>query len=182
MKCKFICLSITFLLCLCSCESTESVDSSQLNISQAITLEEPAISAKIQISNAIGNAQSFTSFTAEEQQQLSNYLDLWRESIINLSKHDCTPSNYKDDSLESSTKYISSLFDKYKSDNEKRKCLTDFYQIAYVDAKYQLEYLKSSSIIGGESSFVYDEVYDRYVYDIAQAYNIVGETYYPDDF
>ena len=78
---------------------------------------------------------------------------------------------------------MSDLFDEYKKDKEKYNCLMDFYKISYVDAKYQLDYLQSTlNVTNGESSFVYDDTYDRYVYDLAQIYNNLGEIYFPDDF
>lgn len=172
-------------LCLCSCSMQQNSDYQdfQLNTSKMLVLDEPNISSKIESKTLLGNEQIYLSFPIEEQEFLENYFNLWREAIIGLSEHELTPYNYKSDSLTSSINQMSNLFDKYGTNKEKLGCLIDFYVIAGSDATYQLDYLQSTlNVASGESNFIFDDTYDRYVYDLAQIYNNLGETYFPDDF
>lgn len=180
MKYKIFCFSLASIICLCSCKASQTSETIE---KRTLVVDEPAISSKVEIEAMTGNQQDYLSFQTEDQKYLKDYFDMWRNTIIDLSEHKVTPYNYKSDLLSESTNHMSDLFEKYKTDKSKHGCLIDFYEISYIDAKYQLDYLKSTTnITSGESSFVFDDTYDRYVYDLAQTYNIIGQTYFPDDF
>ena len=83
MKHKIFSLSILLSLCLCSCNTQQSSKPSK---TKALVFNEPTISSKVEVEDMTSNEQDYLSFKSEEQEYLKNYFDLWRSTIIDLSK------------------------------------------------------------------------------------------------
>lgn len=127
-----------------------------------------------------GNKSDFKRLDENTQEILKNYLDGFYTATLQAVENQDKIYNYKNDYIKSFENNFESINLNYINDKAALNVITDFYQLSYICAIYELRILHSNLVIsdyGSSNTMIIDDAYVQYISDLTEIITNLNNEY-----